>query len=62
MDPIIADGTVYIGGDEHLYAVDGKTGEMKWKLDGEKTIVSTPAIADGKIYVVRSDGFVYAFR
>jgi outer membrane protein assembly factor BamB len=58
--PIVAGGIVYIGGAD-LYAVDGKTGELKWKIDGEKTYVSTPAVANGKIYVVRSDGHVYSF-
>src|SRR5205085_4059566 len=60
--PIVADGIVYVGGEEHLYAVDGQTGVMKWKLDGEKAIISTPAVADGRVYVVHSDGHVYSFR
>jgi outer membrane protein assembly factor BamB len=58
--PNFAGGVVYVGGSD-VYAVDGKTGELKWKIDGEKTNVSTPAVADGKIYVVRSDGYVYSF-
>jgi outer membrane protein assembly factor BamB len=60
--PIVADGIVYVGGEEHLYAVDGQTGAMKWKLDGEKAIISTPAVADDRVYVVHSDGHVYSFR
>ncbi|HJQ25790.1 MAG TPA: PQQ-binding-like beta-propeller repeat protein [Blastocatellia bacterium] len=61
ISPIAVDGVVYAGGEDQVFAVDGKTGALKWKIDCEKLTASTPAVADGRIYVVRSDGYVYSF-
>lgn len=47
-----ADGTVYIGSDDHkLYAINGVTGALKWSFDTGSIILSAPAIgSDGTVY------------
>jgi outer membrane protein assembly factor BamB len=58
-----ADGTVYFGCDDgKLYALDGKTGALKWSfVSGAAEIFSSPTIsADGSIYIVSSDLVLHA--
>jgi outer membrane protein assembly factor BamB len=59
--PVIgADGTIYAGCDQFLYAVNAD-GTLKWKFATGIAIESTPAIgADGTIYVGSYDGNLYA--
>jgi hypothetical protein len=63
----IADGTFYIGEDEHsisnpiprgwgLVAVNATTGEFMWKLD---SAMRPGAIADGYIVADSRDGYIY---
>ena len=63
----IADGTFYIGEDEHsisnpiprgwgLVAVNATTGEFMWKLD---SAMRPGAIADGYIVADNRDGYIY---
>jgi outer membrane protein assembly factor BamB len=49
--PIIFDGVIYFGAsDGYLHAVDGNTGEEKWRFKTDGSSVSDPAIADGIVY------------
>ncbi len=60
--PVIAsDGTIYIGGNGYLVAMNGD-GTFKWKLSiGGGGTRSTPAIADdGTVYIGTTAGRVYA--
>lgn len=71
--PAVFDGTVYVGsGDGHLYALDQRSGELKWAFPqscmpahsaacGENGIRSSPAVdpADGSIAFGSYDGHVY---
>ena len=56
-----ADGTIYVGCDEFLYAVNAD-GTLKWKFAlGELIQISSPAIgSDGTIYIGSRDGNLYA--
>src|SRR5271154_1386672 len=55
-----ADGTIYAGCDQFLYAVNAD-GTLKWKFATGTAIESTPAIgADGTIYVGSFDDHLYA--
>ena len=56
-----ADGTVYVGSnDHHLYAV-GSDGSLAWAFETEGIVVSSAAIGpDGTIHVGSLDGSVYA--
>src|SRR5712692_4294047 len=55
----IVEGTVYVGSlDEHLYALDLATGNLKWtyQTDKEKDtklgpIKASPSVRDGLVYV-----------
>jgi outer membrane protein assembly factor BamB len=60
--PAVAYDTVYIPTDSFAYALDTENGTVKWSrpLDGEYA-VSSPAVADGKVYFGLDNGYVYAF-
>lgn len=50
--PVINDGTVYVGSEDHkLYALDAKTGELKWATDIERPISREALITDETILV-----------
>ena len=59
-----ADGTVYVGSnDNKIYALDSKTGAMKWEFVTGDNVSSSPAIgADGTIYVGSVDRKFYALK
>jgi len=66
-----ADGTVYVGSGPlasdgssvscNVFALDGKTGEMKWKFEAQRGFWHPPAISpDGTVYFSCNDAKVYA--
>jgi outer membrane protein assembly factor BamB len=57
----VAYNTVYIPTGSFVYALDTDNGTVKWSrsLDGEYS-VSSPAVADGKVYFGLDNGYVYA--
>jgi outer membrane protein assembly factor BamB len=61
--PVVgADGTIYIGSDSSLYAIN-TNGSLKWKYNMGGLLSSSPAIAaDGTIYVCSNDGNLYAIN
>ncbi len=65
--PIVDGDTVYFVSKDRVYAVRFDTGELKWKSpSGDQptttryTYRSTPAVANGLVYVGNSDGGMYA--
>ena len=72
--PLVVDGTLFVttaSGPKHVYALDAKTGSLKWKRDFEMPedfrryaccgIVNRgPSYADGKLLVGRLDGYLTA--
>jgi len=56
------DGTVYFGSqDRHIFAVNGKSGKMKWKVRTGSEVTSSPVIGeDGTLYIGSHDGRLYA--
>ena len=49
--------------DGHLYAVDARTGERRWRFRAPPGWMrSSPAVADGVIYFGSDDGNLYAVR
>jgi outer membrane protein assembly factor BamB len=48
--------------DEHLYALDRKTGALKWKFQAMGPLHSTPAISEGLIYVTGCDSVFRGIR
>ena len=59
--PALANGVVYIGGNQNLYALDAATGKVLWTYATGNTIQSSPAVVDGVVYVGSNDENVYAF-
>ena len=74
--PAVAKGVVYFGGidedfgtgaggkvgvkDVHLYAVDAKTGQEKWRFATAGSIFSSPAVVDDVVYFGSAGGGFYA--
>jgi len=72
--PAVANGRVYAASfDGRVYCFDLTTGALRWRYDTEgvglrsgsygfdrRSIQSSPAVADGVVYVGARDGFLYA--
>lgn len=72
--PAVADGRVYAGGaDGVVYAFGRDDGRLLWRHETEgstlesaefgydrRTVQSSPAVADGRVFVGARDGFLYA--
>lgn len=53
----VADGLVYVADySGHLYCLDAKTGELKWKHNTLGHIWSSTLVADGKVFLGNEDG------
>ena len=57
--PSIANGFVYVGSrDGKFYAVNAKTGALRWKTDYDLPwVITSPAVSDGHVYIGSSDGY-----
>ncbi len=54
--PIVVNGRVYVGSlDTNLYCLDAEDGEVKWAYKTEGLITSSPAVADGAVYVTSQE-------
>jgi outer membrane protein assembly factor BamB len=61
--PAVDGETVYFGsGDRHVYALDARTGALRWKFETGDVVHSSPAIANGTLYVGCWDGLLYALN
>lgn len=66
--PAIVDGVVYVGSltapggrsVQKVYAIDAETGQKLWDFPVGDDVRSSPAVADGTVYVGSSDQNVYA--
>lgn len=60
--PIIVEQTVLFGSstDDQLYALDLKTGQLKWKFFTEGPIRFAPAAWKDRVFVASDDGCLYA--
>ncbi len=59
--PVVAQDTVFFGsGDTHFYAVDARTGELRWKFKTNDVVHSSPAVADGVVFFGSWDSYFYA--
>lgn len=72
--PALAGGRVYVGSaDGAVYAFDREDGRILWRYETEgaslasasfgydrRTIQSSPAVADGRVFIGARDGFLYA--
>ena len=62
--PIVVNQTVLFGSstDDQLYALDLKTGQLKWKFFTEGPIRFAPAAWKDRIFVASDDGCLYALK
>jgi len=52
----------YVGSlDQNVYCLNASTGAHIWSYLTDYDVMSSPAIADGKVYVGSEDGKIYAF-
>ena len=59
--PVVAQGMVYFGsGDHHVYALDARSGELRWKFRTGEVVHASPAHAGGVLYVGSWDAHLYA--
>jgi outer membrane protein assembly factor BamB len=59
--PAVAEGTVYIGGGDHnVYALDAKTGTLRWKTRTGNVVHASPAVSGGLVYIGSWDRYLYA--
>lgn len=60
--PVVGtDNTVYFGSsDHHLFALDGKTGKLKWKFRAGGPIHTSPTLHDGLVIFGSWDRNIYA--
>lgn len=59
--PAKADGVVYVGGSQYLYALDAGSGTTLWRGEVDSHDPFTPIVADGLVYAPADTGNVYAF-
>jgi probable HAF family extracellular repeat protein len=57
-----ANGVVYAGALGAVHAVDARSGARLWTFHSAGAAVSSPAVADGTVYVASTDTNLYAFR
>jgi outer membrane protein assembly factor BamB len=59
--PALWNGGVYFGcGDGNVYALEAKTGRLKWKFHTHGVVHASPAIAAGIVYIGSWDSYLYA--
>lgn len=62
-DPVVSKGIIYFSvniGYGHLYAMDTRTGKVKWRATREKGSYSPPVIVGDTLYVGADSGYFYA--
>jgi outer membrane protein assembly factor BamB len=61
---VSADDTVFIGSsDGNLYAIDGKSGQLRFAVAVGSAVNSSPAIgSDGAVYFSADDGNLWSVR
>lgn len=61
--PVVTMNTVYFGwGEGRMYGLTLDSGTVVWQDSLRGHIISSPAIAMGKLYVATMDGFLYAYN
>lgn len=55
--PVVVDNTVYVG---QLMALNAETGDLKWEFPISGYVYSSPAVANGVVYIGSGWGYLYA--
>ncbi|MFE5330532.1 PQQ-binding-like beta-propeller repeat protein [Embleya sp. NPDC056575] len=56
----VANGVVYVAGDDNVYALDAATGAKKWSHATTRPVDRSPTVIDGVVYVCDDGTTVYA--
>jgi outer membrane protein assembly factor BamB len=60
--PVVTQNMVFFGwGEGRIYGLNAQSGEKVWEESLHGHILSSPAIAMGKLFAATMDGYVYAF-
>ncbi|MBN9685406.1 MULTISPECIES: outer membrane protein assembly factor BamB family protein [unclassified Corallococcus] len=60
---LASEGVIYLpGGDGVLYALDGRTGAVKWKYATNESLATVPVLADGLVLVATDTDTVFAVK
>jgi outer membrane protein assembly factor BamB len=60
--PVTENGKVFINSGHSMLALDGGNGKLLWNYTTDKVIVSSPAVANGIVYVSSYDNTLYALN
>jgi eukaryotic-like serine/threonine-protein kinase len=61
--PAIANGLLYLGcGDSYFYAIDSKTGQVRWRFKTAGEVYSSPATFGVAVYFTSRGGNLYALN
>ncbi|HXO16991.1 MAG TPA: PQQ-binding-like beta-propeller repeat protein [Candidatus Dormibacteraeota bacterium] len=61
--PAVWNGTVYVGsGDRNVYALDARSGALRWKFATGNVVHASPAVHDGVVYIGSWDRYLYALN
>jgi outer membrane protein assembly factor BamB len=59
--PALAAGVLFFGSDDgHLYAIDSRTGALKWRFAAGAGVTSSPAVVAGTVFFTAFDHTLYA--
>lgn len=58
--PAVVDNTVYVGAGFAVYAIDAEHGTLRWRFQTRYQGQSSPAVADGIVYIASQEGYIYA--
>ena len=58
--PAVANGVVYVGSGDDLYALNASTGALLWSYTTGGGVFSSPAVANGVVYVGSNDPNFFA--
>jgi outer membrane protein assembly factor BamB len=59
--PAMIDGAVYMGSwDRHVWAVDARSGETRWRHATGSAVAASPAVADGTVHIGSWDTHLWA--
>src|SRR5581483_3999282 len=59
--PLVADGTLYAADQRgYVYALDDRTGELRWRFDSGAPVKASPTLAGGRIFIGNYAGEVFA--
>jgi outer membrane protein assembly factor BamB len=60
--PAVANGMIFFGASNKVYALNRTTGELIWNFTAEEAIKSSPVVVDGLVFVGSDDKNIYALN